>query len=166
MKYDFLHEAEEVYLRSEARRPCSVVHSILEQLGYTLHEDVYSLDREGALPPWQAEAFVDVYIMEGESEVYEPSETWDTIKLVYLLATLPKDGIQRFAASASRISHLLRIPMTYGGKLVSEQDLTQALLDCADELRLNVGEPGTESVAIYIESTYPRSRDPGRAQQQ
>ena len=69
MKYDFLHEAEEVYLESDAPRPCSVVHSILEQLGYTLHEDVYSLDRQ-----WQSEAFVDVYVMVGESEVYEPSE--------------------------------------------------------------------------------------------
>jgi hypothetical protein len=42
---------------------------------------------------------------------------------------------------------------------VSAQQLTEALLDCADELRLNVGEPGTEPVAISIESTYPRSKD-------
>jgi hypothetical protein len=55
--------------------------------------------------------------------------------------------------------------MTYKGRVVSGQQLKQALSDCADELRLNVGEPGTESVAIYIESTYPRSRDNGRDQQ-
>jgi hypothetical protein len=48
MKYDFLHEAEEVSLRSDAPRQCSEIDSILEQLGYTLHEDIYSLERSGA----------------------------------------------------------------------------------------------------------------------
>jgi hypothetical protein len=51
--------------------------------------------------------------------------------------------------------------MTYRGKVVSAQQLTEALLDCADELRLNVGEPGTEPVAIFIESTYPRKDGDG-----
>jgi len=161
MDYDFLHEAEEVYLVSDVPRRCSIIHSILVQLGYTLHEDVYSLDRQGHLPPWQSEAFVDVYVMVGESEVFEPSEAWDTVKLVYLLATLPSDGITTFVASVSQVSHLLRLPMTYRGKVVTALELEQALVGCADELRRNVGEPGTESVAIYVESTYPRSRDGG-----
>jgi hypothetical protein len=161
MKYDFLHEAEEVYLRSDAPGQCSVIHSILEQLGYTLHEDVYSLERPGPAPLWQSESFVHVDILSGASEVYQPWETWDTVKLVYLLATLPSDGITIFVASVSEVSRLLGIPMTYRGKVVSAQQLTEALLDCADELRLNVGEPGTEPVAIFIESTYPRKDGDG-----
>ena len=159
MDYDFLHEAEDVYLVSDVPRRCSVIHSILAQLGYTLHEDVYSLERPGPTPLWQSESFVHVDILSGPSEVYQPWETWDTVKLVYLLATLPSDGITTFVASVSQVSRLLEIPMTYAGKVVSAIQLEQALLRCADELRVNVGEPGAESVAIFIESTYPRSRD-------
>jgi len=157
MNYDFLHEAEEVYLVSESPRQCSIIHSIPEQLGYTLHENVYSLERPEPIPPWQSESFVLVDILSGASEVYQPWETWDTIKLVCLLATLPGDAITRFVASVSHVSCLLEIPMTHAGKVVTALKLEQALVDCADELRRNVGEPGTESVAIYIESTYPRS---------
>jgi len=148
MKYDFLHEAEEVNLVSDAPRQCSVIHSILEQQGYTLHEDVYSLERRGPIPLWQSESFVHVDILSGTSEVYQPWETWDTAKLVYLLATLPSDGINTFVTSVSKVSQLLGIPITYRGRVVSAKQLEQALLDCADELRVNVGEPGTESVAI------------------
>src|SRR5262245_28502431 len=131
MKYDFLHEAEEVYLVSDAPRPCSVIHSILEQLGYTLHEDVYSLERPGPVPLWQSESFVHVDILSGASEVYQPWESWDTVKLVYLLATLPSDGITTFVASVSQVSQLLGIPMSYARRIVSARQLKEALWDCA-----------------------------------
>src|SRR5215471_413268 len=127
MDYDFLHEAEDVYLVSDVPRRCSVIHSILVQLGYTLHEDVYSLERPGPTPLWQSESFVHVDILSGPSEVYQPWEAWDTVKLVYLLATLPSDGITRFVASVSQVSHLLRLPMTYRGEVVTALELEQAL---------------------------------------
>ena len=156
MDYNWLHEAEEVSLVSQSPRHFPEVGSILLNLGYTLHEDVFSLDRPGPIPPWQSESYVEVYILSGQSEVYEPSDTWDTITLAYLLATQPRSGIAVFVSSVSRISELLGLAMRYRGTIVSAEQLTDALNNCADELQLSLGEPGEELVAIFIASTYPR----------
>ncbi len=158
MKYDYLHESETVCLHANTPRPCNEVVSVLEELGFTLHEDIFTLDRAGSIPPWESSSWVHVDFFLGEKEIYDLSAQWDTIKLVYLLATIPREGISKFVASASRLSMSLGVPMTYKDRVVTEKELEAALNDCADELEREVADPGSETVAIFIESTYPRTR--------
>lgn len=158
--YDYLHEAEDVVLRSENDRPCGALWKLLRAQGFTLHEDVFSFDRptNPPLPIWQSDAFVEVDICNNETELHDPEDKWNKILLTYLLATQPRSGIPVFSRKASDISASLALPMTLRGKVVGAEELEECLNRFADELAVQVGEPGSEDVAIVIRSTYPRRR--------
>lgn len=156
MNYDYLHESETVSLQTPSPRSCNELVPVLQTLGFTLHEDIFSLDRVGSIPPWQSSSWVDVDLFLRGTEINDLSAQWDTIKLVYLLATLPREGISTFVASATKLSGLLGLPMMYKDQVVSAKELEAAFNDCADELEREVADPGSETVAIFIESTYPR----------
>lgn len=160
MEFDYLHEVEDVVLTSYAKRPCAALWNLFSEQGFTLYEDVFSLDRprKPKLPLWQSEAFVDVDIFSDENPIYEPDEEWNKVVLKYLLATQPRSGIAIFSKHASEISARLDIPMTFKGKVVTSEELEKQLNNFADELTAQVGEPGSEDVAIVIQSTYPRRR--------
>jgi hypothetical protein len=160
MDFDYLHEVEDVILQSETKRPCAPLWKLLKAQGFTLYEDVFSLDRpkKPKFPIWQSEAFVDVEILNDETEVYDPEDEWNRVVLKYLLATQPRAGIPVFVKEASGISTHLGLPMMFRGKFVTVEELEKQLNTNADELTAQLGEPGSEDVAIVIESTYPRGR--------
>lgn len=104
-------------------------------------------------------SLVAVYIFNDEVEVYEPEVQWNKLVLKYLLATQPRAGILLFSTHVTEISKRLNIPMTFRGKLVTHEELERSLNSIADELTAEIGEPGSQDVAIVIESTYPRKRN-------
>jgi hypothetical protein len=160
MDFEYLHEVEDVLLTSNTKRSCAVLWTLFREQGFTLYEDVFSLDRpkKPKLPLWQSEAFVDVDIFNDETPIYEPEKEWNRIVLKYLLATQPRFGIAVFSKNAAEISARLSIPMIFRGKLVIRDELEKHLNIIADELTAQLGEPGSEDVAIVIQSTYPRRR--------
>lgn len=160
MDYGFLHEAEDVVLRSENERSCAALWNLLQTQGFTLHGDVFSFDRptKPPLPIWQSETFVEVDILNNETEVYDPEDKWNKIVLKYLLATQPRSSILVFSRKVTEVSASLALPMTMRGKVVGAEELEECLNRFADELAVQVGEPGSEDVAIVIQSTYPRRK--------
>jgi len=158
MEFDYLHEVEDVVLHAENKRPCAELWKMFKAQGFTLYEDVFSLDRpkKPKSPIWQSETFVDVDVFNDKTPVYEPEEEWNKVVLKYLLATQPRAGIAVFARQASEISAHLGLPMMLRGNLVTREGLEKQLNTFADELTVQLGEPGSEDVAIVIQSTYPR----------
>lgn len=160
MTFDDLHEAEDVTFASDKKQACLSLWKILKTSGFTLHEDVFSLDRpkKPPLPIWQSESFVEVSILNDNEEVYESSGEWNKLVLRYLLATQPRQGIPTFAKTAATLSERLGIPMVFHGKPVTIEELEANLNRFAGEVTANLGEPGSEEVAILIRATYPRRK--------
>ncbi|MDR6227191.1 hypothetical protein [Desmospora profundinema] len=165
MKYDYLHESKEVFLIPSSPQPCSKLAEALLPLGYTEDDGFYYLKRTGEHPNWQSENIVSVDVYKDGQEIEaiedefddEPCE-WDKLKFEYLLATLPVYTIDLFVDGVTQVSEKLKYPLIYEGRKVSSQELKKEFRKCANELRRNVGEPGSKSVRIEIALTYPRKK--------
>ncbi len=62
MKYEHLYEVEHVEIHSQVARPVAELAPIFLKLGFTVHDDVVSLDRRGRIPPWQHSSLVEIVI--------------------------------------------------------------------------------------------------------
>jgi hypothetical protein len=155
-EYSYLHEAEDVWLRSDTVRWCTELWQALPELGFTLDEDVFTVDQAGKPPLWQSPSIVSVHVMHGDREVYDEHSQWDWLKLRFLLATLPATGLDVFVDKATATADRLGLPMLYRGHVVTRDELRAELEACVAELRDSVGEPGSKEVAAVIEMTYPR----------
>lgn len=158
MKFNYLHESEDVQLVSEQLRPSSELWELFVRYGFTLHGEVFSFDRpkKTKISPWQSKTIVAVYIFQADQDVYDSDEQWNRITLRYLLATLPRELISVFVEKAEIISRKLNLPLLYQGRTVLPNDLSSIFNSLADELSQNIASPGGEDLAIVIESTYPR----------
>ena len=103
MCYDYLHEVETVVFESESSRSVGELQPIFRALGFRLHEDVFSLDRDDTPPPWQHGSIIEVEILSGDSEVFDLDGSWTTLKLKYLFAFLP-DSVSADSAMLSKAS--------------------------------------------------------------
>jgi hypothetical protein len=154
--YEYLHEAEDVWLVSGTLRWCAELWPILKDLRFSLDNDVFALDRPGKIPPWQSRSIVSVHILRGDKEVYDEHGQWDRLKLSYLMATLPPETLPIFVETASALADRLRLSLHYRSEVVIKEQLPTKLEECVAELRQHVGEPGSKEVAAAIEMTYPR----------
>jgi hypothetical protein len=155
-EYDYLHEAEDVLFVPGGVRPCAELWRLLPALGFVLDEDVFAVDREGKVPLWQARAIVSVYVLLGDQDIYDEEGQWDSVKLRYLLATLPSEHIPLFVDKAVALAEALGTQMLYRNQVVSGEQLRADLEAGARELRDTLGEPGSKEVAATIKMTYPR----------
>ena len=158
MSADLFHEEECIEFRAEIARPVRELRSLFKRLGFTFHDDVVSLDREGSIPPWQHTSIVEVEIQrEGKELVGLNEGTWDTVQLKYLFATLPFELTDLFIATVEQVSAELRIAPRFNGIQTTISDLKQRFKQINSELLENTGETaGSESLAILIQSSYPR----------
>jgi hypothetical protein len=154
--YDYLHEAEDVWLVSPAVRWCAELWPVFKDVGFALDDDVFVLDRTGKIPLWQTRSIASAYILRGDREVYDEHGQWDRLKLRHLLATLPADTLSIFVEAATGVADRLRLPMLFRNEQVTKDLLYRNLEKCVSELRQQVGEPGSKEVAAAIELTYPR----------
>lgn len=158
MDYSYLHEIECVELRSVTPRRAVELIPVFKQCGFTFHDDVVSLDRKGRVPPWQHPSIVEVEVQRSGEEVFGfEEEEWDTIQLKYLFASLPFELVDEFVESVMAVSNQLGITPTRHGKEVSADGLRLAFAELREELIREAGDDaGSEGLAIFIHSTYPR----------
>ena len=158
MDYEKLHEVEVVTLRSESPRPLSELLPIFTSQGFTLHDDVVSLDRGDQVPPWQHAAVVEVECQLEGQEVFGFDEgEWDAVLLKYLFASLPYQFVDQFIDVVDAISKRLGLQPEFHGRLVDRESLKEEFDRIRNELILETGEEaGSEQLAILIQSTYPR----------
>ena len=158
MDYDKLHEVEVVTLRSESPRPLSELLPIFTSQGFTLHDDVVSLDRGDQVPPWQHAAVVEVECQLQGQEVFGFDEgEWDAVLLKYLFASLPYQFVDQFIDVVDATSKRLGLHPEFHGRLVDRESLKEEFDRIRNELILETGEEaGSEQLAILIHSTYPR----------
>ncbi|MEZ6140755.1 MAG: hypothetical protein R3B84_09310 [Zavarzinella sp.] len=158
MNYEYLHELEEVELCVSDARPISELLPIFRKLGFTFHDDVVSLDRPVRVLPWQHSSVVEIEILFNGKEVFGFDEgKWDTIRLKYLFATLPYELADMFVETAIAVGKELCLPLRHAGVTIDETSLRQRFSIIRMELFDNTGEePGSEGLAILIQSTYPR----------
>lgn len=158
MDYSYLHEIELVELRSSTPRRIADLVPIFKSCGFTFHDDVVCLDREGKVPPWQHPSVVEVEIQLNGDEVYGfDSGMWELIQLKYLFASLPFELTEQFAKAVFCVSEALGIPPEHNGQKVTKTDLLKSFELSRLELVGETGEDaGSEGLAIFIHSTYPR----------
>ena len=158
MDFGYLHEVEVVELRAEKPRPLAELLPIFLSRGFTLHDDILSLNREGDVPPWQHTSIIEVEIQRSGKEVFGFDEgEWDCIQLRYLFASLPYDLVRPFIESVFSISQELRICPLFRHEAVNAIDLATKFDELREELTGETGEDaGSEALAIFIQGTYPR----------
>lgn len=158
MTYESLHELEYVELRSPSRRSTRDLVAIFKGHGFTLSDDVLFLARKGRLPPWQHSSIAEVRIECDGEEVFGFDEgEWTSIRLEYLFATLPFELVDRFIEAADAISRELGTPMLFRGTVVKATELRDIFEQINADLVSSTGEmPGSDGVAILIQSTHPR----------
>jgi len=157
-KFDYLHEVEVASFTARSPRPLIELLGFFKSQGFTLHDDVVSLDRKGKLPPWQHSSIVEVQTeLQGEEVFGFEEGSWDCLKLKYLFASLPFELVDRFIRVVENTRDFLSISPEFLGKLVSGADLKLEFEHFKKEVVSEIGdEPGSESLAIFIQTTYPR----------
>lgn len=153
--YGSFHE-EEVVTLSGATRSCRDLWNLLKESQFSLQDDVFVLERRDKVKPWQHDAIVEVEILRDGREVFDEAEAWDTLNAVYSLARLPDSCVPVFVEVVSALAKKLQIEPRHRDHVVSRDDLLRIFQGYAEELRSTLGQPGSEEVAILIESTYPR----------
>jgi hypothetical protein len=156
-QYRFLHEVEVVSFVPEHPRKVQDVVKFLRTGGFKVDADICYLNRKGKVPPWQHSAIVEVkFSLRGEEQFDFRSE-WDLMEFEYLFSSLPLENTEEFVSRVEDISAFLNLPPLYQGAETSRAGLEQMFIDCADDLTRELGEtPGSESLAISIQGTYPR----------
>ena len=159
MDFKYLHEVEFVEIHSITKRPVSRLLPIFRGLGFILHDDVVSLDRKERIPPWQHTSIIEVEVLCDKEEVFGFREgDWDALYLEYHFATLPFELAERFIEIVFQLSVKLETTVMYQGVNVIASELKRQFSLIHDELYSETGEePGSEGLAILIQSTYPRS---------
>ncbi len=115
--YDHLHELEIVTFRSGKPRPRKELLRVFGSQGFTLHDDVFSLDRLGKQPPWQHSSFVELEVRYQNEEVFGFEEgVWDELRLKYLFAFLPFECVEEFMRSVEATSQHLGISPEFRGQ--------------------------------------------------
>lgn len=156
--FSFLHEVETVTLRSSGPRPISEAAAALRDAGFTLYDDVYCLDRADKILPWQHDVIADVEIRGvGVDAIESGAVDWDEIKFDYLFPHLPFYLTDRFIEGVFTVGRQLKLTPIHSGILITSDSLRRRFAQFRSELIANLGdEPGSEPVAIYVASTYPR----------
>jgi hypothetical protein len=158
MDFSYLHEVELVELRSVTPRSVIELVPVFKSCGFTFHDDVVSLVRKGRVPPWQHSSVIEVEVQRNGEEVFGFKEgEWDSIQLKYLFASLPFELVDKFFESAMAVADQLGVTPTRHGKVVTADDLRLAFAAVREELLRETGDDaGSEALAIFIHSTYPR----------
>ena len=82
---------------------------------------------------------------------------WDTIQLKYLFASLPFELVDRFIENVMLVAGRLGLTPEYQGSTTNASVLRSQFGQFRDELLTETGDDaGSESLAIFIHSTYPR----------
>jgi len=152
-----LHEEETVTFGADRSRPCSELWALLKNICFTLEEDVFVyLRTEKDVAPWQHDAVIEIEILAGDDEVFSRSGKWDTLNVIYPLGRVPMSEMPLVVQKAAEIAQHLALPMVQRGSVVNSDELTERLNEYAAELTDTAGAPGSEELAILIESRYPR----------
>jgi hypothetical protein len=155
--YHFLHEVEVVSFVASAPRRVSTIGKFLRQLGFSLHDDVFSFDRKGRIPPWQHSSIVEVKFIRQGIELFDVDGEWDQLDFEYLYASLPEQYVQIYLDLVRKISIFLDLEPVHNGEIVSFDSLELIFRECAQDLEREYGETaGSESLAIMVQMTYPR----------
>src|SRR5262249_15015399 len=133
--------------------------SLFLESGFTLHDDVLSFDRTDHVPPWQHSSIAEVEFRYRGDEVFGfKTGFWDLVTLQYLFASLPIEFATTFAEIVEKVALKLDLSAEYRGATADKLMLQNAFQEHYEEVLSETGdEPGSESLAIFIQSTYPRS---------
>jgi len=157
-EFEYLREVESVRFARAIPADVSRLLPLFRQLGFTLHDDVVSMDRKGRCVPWQHSSIVEVEISLDGEEVFGFDEgQWNDIELKYMFSRLPFELSASFVDAAMALGQGLELACQHRGQLVDAGTLRARFSQTREELRREVGmDCGDEALAILISSTYPR----------
>ncbi|WP_154668141.1 hypothetical protein [Pseudoduganella violaceinigra] len=158
------YEKLTVVLAREAPASRKEFHTWLKRRGYKSEDDFYYLKRKGRIPPWQTDAIVTVDIRLNSSAIYETEEdveegsstAWNSLKLDYLMASLPRECIELFLEEVEQISNCFGLEVKFELAEVDVPSLRASLNVIADSLDRDFGGAGSEELAILIAQEYAR----------
>ena len=157
-RFAYLHEVETVTFRPSTQRPLREAKVALAACGFARHDDVMSLDRDRPFPVWQHSSIAEIEFRLAGREVFGFARgQWDCMHVEYLFSSLPFECLTVFLNTISAVADLFHIQPEYMSETMSVPSIRDAMLRHREELLENTGEePGSEALAIFVNSTYPR----------
>ncbi len=155
---DELDRIFSVVFQAKSPRSLPKLLPIFLDQGFTLYEEVVSLDRIGKIPPWQHSSIVEVECRLDGDEVFGFEEgCWTEVELQYLFSALPFNLASSYLSVVHQISEALKLEPQIDGKEATIDMLKNRMDKIHSCLVSKSGmEPGSEELAILIQSTLHR----------
>lgn len=157
------HEKEVITLVAGEPQSRQELHVFLTGRGFTSEDDFYYLARRDVPKPWQSISVMTVHVANrglDSCEIEDAGEVktglWEELSVDYLMATLPAPFIQKCAAECKSLAARFDLRIKLANIPVKPGGLLPALQQIADNLTAELDEPGSESLRILIEMSYPR----------
>ena len=156
-----LHEREEIWLKASDNLPRLELQNLLFSRGFKAEDDFYFLDRPDAPKPWQAISVMTIDVLfrgsmikDLEEECDAEAGEWDTLRIEYLMASLPTQFIEDCAKECEAIASRFGLQIKLGNAVLERGQLQSRLQKIADNLASEVDEPGSEALGILIAQLY------------
>lgn len=167
-----LHECESVSLRLPHSVSPEVILKSLSKLGFKACDDFCFLPRKDKTSPWQSENVTTVTFHLDDSGVHHYFDADDEEKKVarlcnhlvfdYLFATQPTAIADEFLKCLRSVHAALGGIIEHGGGSTSIDEIGQSFAHYHEDIWNELAEvPGSEFLAQFIASTYPRIRSSG-----
>ena len=158
------HEEEVVELTSDVPIRRRDLHKWLRQRGYKSEDDFYYLDRKGKIENWQSRSLASIDLFFNKQEIYETEEDveegtathWNSLRVSYLMATLPRECIEPFVDEIDTLAQAFRLRVTYQAEAIDAKSLLGRLTGIADTLEKDFGGAGSKALRVLILQEYAR----------
>lgn len=154
--YSKLHESESVHLLLGRRVPVAELRTHFIEAGFVEEDDFFFLPRQDGQHPWQSEDIVTADFFDGDQQV-DCEGICDRVHFSYLFASLPATHIATFISTLGWFRGALGGELEHRSEKLDPDGVRSKfdgyLRDLIDEI---YEQPGSESLAILIQDSYPR----------
>jgi hypothetical protein len=154
--YSKLHESESVHLLLGHRVLVAELRPHFIEAGFTEEDDFFFLPRQDGCYPWQSNDIVTVDFFDGDRQV-DCDGVCDRAHFNYLFASLPAAHIATFVSTLGWFRGVLGGELEHRSEMLDPDGVRSKFDGYIRDLLDEVNEqPGSESLAILIQDSYPR----------
>ena len=157
-KYQEFHEEEVILLKSEKPLSLEVLRRNLAKFNFEKIDDFFSLNRTDKVYPWQSIDVVSVKVYNNDRKLdLEDDEPWNILKFEYLFAGIPFHFTDSLFNIIFTLTGNLHLSVEHNSNLYNKDKLLELFNNYKEEVCKVFGdEPGSKTVWVKINSTYPR----------
>lgn len=161
---DYIEEEIEINLMSDHRQSRKDLHMFLLTLGCKSEDYLYFLPRSDDVKPWQIDVLftLETRIIGNENRdcgdevAKDESLEWDEISIRYLISSIPRNNIEKLIYNLELLVAKFDLYIIFRKKSIANAEALKTNISYIfDEIESLFGTPGSEDLAILIESQYP-----------